>query len=194
MDNTNKRFWVLDELIKIGHLEAAMSHGDEQICNIDHDIENSGGDIKVVEELAKEQDYHREGISLDYENRVGCENDIMETLGGNSKDWCYLKHRATAFVIAAENYHARGCCPSEEHSLILAAKSLALTASHCFGFEVMDCLRCLGDKLNTQYEVELELAKDRVFVRPLDPSEITVTEANDSEPTKSTPKPKKAAK
>lgn len=147
----SKRFWVLDELIKIGHLEAAMSHGDEQVCNVNRDMENETEDVKHLEELAKEQDYHREGIRLDYENRVGCENDIMEFLQGNKKDWCYLKHRAAAFVIAAENYHARDCCPTEEKSLILAAKSLALTASHCFGFEMMDCLRCLGDALQDKY-------------------------------------------
>lgn len=173
----NKRFWVLDELIKIGHLEAAMSHSDEQICNVNHDQEQNGTDIKKLEELAKEGDYHRELIALDYENRTGCENDLMDMMKGNSKDWCYLKHHATAFVIAAENYHARGCDPCAERSLILSGKALALCVSHCFGFEAMDCLRCLGESLASKYGKDtnvlspsVQVAKTDVNTSPTSPS------------------------
>lgn len=194
---SNKRFWVLDELIKIGHLEAALSHADEQICNLDHDLENSDGDLETVEQIAKEQDYHREGIALDYENRTGCEEDILDTTGGNGKDWCYLKHRAAAFVIAAENYHARECNPKAERSLILAGKSLALTASHCFGFEIMDCLRCLGEKLQQEYGVNpLEKAAQPPLniVREVSKDEIIeVDKGSTKPPTSDMPKlkPKK---
>lgn len=149
----NKRFWVLDELIKIGHLEAAMSHADETICNLEQDLESST-ELGDVEKIAKEQDYSRQTIRLDYENRTLCEDSIMDETHGNKKDWCLLKHHATAFVIAAENYHARDCCSEAERSLILSAKALALTASHCFGFEIMDCLRCVGDALNAEYHTE----------------------------------------
>lgn len=145
------RFWLMDEIIKIGHLEASMSHSDEQICNLDHDIEINGDDLKKVEALADEKTYHRELIHLNYDNRTACENDIMEWFNGDKKDWCYIKHQAAVFVIACENYHARGCDPHAEASVIASGKALALATSHCFGLGMMDCLRCVGESMQAGY-------------------------------------------
>ena len=115
-----KRGWIFDELIKVGQLEAAMAHNDEEVHNIRVMLENGDGDpAELAEELALNEDI----IKLDYENR------------------------ATAVVIAGENFHARGCPASAENSLHLAMKSLALTCSLAFGFEPMECMRCLDEAL-----------------------------------------------
>ena len=140
-----KRGWIFDELIKVGQLEAAMAHNDEEVHNIRVMLENGDGDpAELAEELALNEDI----IKLDYENRVDSLNDIFNSIKGSNRHYyCQCKHRATAVVIAGENFHARGCPASAENSLHLAMKSLALTCSLAFGFEPMECMRCLDEAL-----------------------------------------------
>lgn len=143
--NIPKRGWIFDELIKVGHLEAAMAHCDEEVHNIRADMENDKGDpIALSDKLALNEDL----IKMDYENRVDSLNDVFNSIKGSDRHYyCQVKHRATAFVIAGENFHARGCPASAENSLHLAAKSLALTCSAAFGFEPLECMRCLDEAL-----------------------------------------------
>lgn len=146
-----KRGWIFDEILKVGQLEAAIEHNDEEICNLYNELDDNSGDIKEIERVTDELSKNQAIINLDYENRVNCLNDVFDAIEGSNRHYyCQVKHRATVFVKAAENYHARKCYPSAEQSLIKAGKSLALTCSLAFGFEPMDCLRCLSDSLSTK--------------------------------------------
>lgn len=160
--SNKKRGWIFDEILKVGQLEAAMEHNDEEICNLYNDMHNNAGEIKEIERITDELSKNHAIITLDYENRVNCLNDIFDAIEGSNRHYyCQVKHRATVFVKAAENYHARKCDPRAEQSLIKAGKSLALTCSLAFGFEPMDCLRCLSDSLSTkigEFDGELQLS------------------------------------
>lgn len=146
-DETTKRGWIFDEIIKVGQLEAAMSHNDEQICNIRSAMEEAESAVEISK-LADELEANLEIIKLDYENRVNCLNAVFDAIPGSDRHYyCQVKHRATAYVIAGENFHARGCDADAEDSLFAAGKSLALTCSLAFGFEPMACLRCLDEAL-----------------------------------------------
>lgn len=145
-----KRGWIFDEILKVGQLEAAMEHNDEEINNLYNDLHNNSGDIKEIERVTDELSKNKAIIQLDYENRVNCLNDIFDEMNGDRHYYCQVKHRALVYVKAAENYHARKCHPNAEASLVAAGKSLALTCSLAFGFEPMDCLRCLSDSMSTK--------------------------------------------
>ena len=143
-----KRGWIFDELMKIGQLEAAMGHTDENVCNIYSDMEQYGDDIEFITKKGDELASNNEIMQLDYDNRVECLNAVFDAVDGSDRHYyCAIKHRSTAFVIAAENWHARHGDPQAEQSLIKAGKSLALTCSLAFGFEPMSCLRCLDEAL-----------------------------------------------
>lgn len=140
-----KRGWIFDEIIKVGQLEAAMAHNDEEVHNIRVAMENG---VEDPTELADKLSLNEDLIKLDYENRVDSLNDVFDSIEGSDRHYyCQVKHRATAVVIAGENFHARGCPASAENSLHLAMKSLALTCSVAFGFEPMECMRCLDEAL-----------------------------------------------
>lgn len=146
-----KRGWIFDEIVKVGQLEAAMGHNDEQICNIYSDMEAVDGDTEELAKKATELNTNYELIVIDYDNRVDSLNSIFDAVPNSDRHYyCQVKHRATAFVIAAENFHARGCTPEAEQSLVKAGKSLALTCSLAFGFEPMQCLRCLDEALKSK--------------------------------------------
>ena len=143
-----KRGWIFDEIVKIGQIEAAMSHNDEQVCNIYDDMDVNSNDHKKLESLANELNTNYEITKLDYDNRVDCLNAIFNFIPNSDRHYyCQVKHRATAYVIACENFHARHCDADAERSMVAAAKSLALTCSLAFGFEPMSCLRCLDEAM-----------------------------------------------
>lgn len=143
-----KRGWIFDEIIKVGQLEAAMSHNDEQICNIYNDMEEFGYDPAALGKLADELNTNYEIIKLDYDNRVGSLNAVFDSVPNSNRHYyCQVKHRATAYVIASENFHARKCCVEAETSMVAAGRALALTCSLAFGFEPMECLRCLDEAM-----------------------------------------------
>ena len=66
-----KRGWIFDEIIKIGQLEAAMGHNDEQICNLYSDMENTD-DPDGLSKVADQLNTNYEIIRIDYRNRVWC--------------------------------------------------------------------------------------------------------------------------
>lgn len=145
-----KRGWIFDELVKVGQLEAAMGHNDEQICNLYSDMEGAETP-EELEKIADELNVNYEIVRIDYRNRVDALNSIFDSVPGSNRHYyCQCKHRAMAYVIAGENFHARDCSPEAEKSLIAAGKSLALTCSLAFGFEPMQCLRCLDEALQSQ--------------------------------------------
>lgn len=143
-----KRGWIFDEIVKVGQLEAAMAHNDEQICNIYSDMEEQGGDADALTKLADELNTNYEITRLDYDNRVDSLNGIFNAIPNSDRHYyCQVKHRATVYAIAGENFHARHCDPEAEKSLVAAGKALALTCSLAFGFEPMQCLRCLDEAM-----------------------------------------------
>ena len=145
VDKPVKRGWIFDQLILVGQLEAAMAHNDEEVHNIRVALENGNEDPT---ELADKLSLNEDLIKLDYENRVDSLNDVFDSVEGSDRHYyCQVKHRATAVVIAGENFHARGCPAGAEESLHRAMKSLALTCSLAFGFEPMECMRCLDEAL-----------------------------------------------
>ena len=144
-----KRGWVFDQLMIVGSLEAGMNHNDEQIANLFYEL---GGeeDEETITKLTDEIAANREILNLDYYNRVDTLNAIFDAVPNSDRHYyCQVKHRATTYVLAAENYHARHECANAEETLKKAAEALALTCSLAFGFEPMDCLRCLSDSLAT---------------------------------------------
>lgn len=146
---SEKRGWLLDQIMLIGHYEAALTHDDEQICNLEHDKEANSGEIKEIERIANEVNFRTQLMAMHYEARKQAELDIFEHfLDIDKKKWCDIKHAAAAYVLAAEVYHARDFEPAAERNLIMAGKALAFLISYTFGFEPMDCLRCLSEAIN----------------------------------------------
>ena len=143
-----KRGWIFDEIVKVGQLEAAMAHNDEQVCNLYSDMEEFGDDADRLSKIANELNVNYEITRLDYDNRVDSLNGIFNAIPNSDRHYyCQVKHRATVYAIAGENFHARGCSPEAERSLVAAGKALALTCSLAFGFEPMQCLRCLDEAM-----------------------------------------------
>lgn len=143
-----KRGWIFDEIVKVGQMEAGLAHGDEQICNIYSDMEQFGDDTDKMTKLANELNTNYEITKLEYDNRVDSLNNIFNSVPNSDRHYyCRLKHAATAYAIAGENFHARHCDPEAEKSLVAAGKTLALICSLAFGFEPMGCLRCLDEAL-----------------------------------------------
>ena len=149
MNNKNKRGWFFDQLMMIGHAEAALCHGDENICNDYHDIQENDGELDTINRLGDDLAARTEIMKIDYENRVDMLNQLFDEMPGSNRHYyCDVKHRCADFVIAAEVYHARGFTPEAERVLVRCGRSLAMTCSMAFGFEVMDCLRCLSEAAN----------------------------------------------
>lgn len=139
-----KRGWLLDALYKVGQLEAAMSHNDEQISFLKEQLEgvqDAEEANKIVDEIA----LNEEIIRIDYQNRVDVMNDIFDSFGGNRHYYCQVKHRAADWVAACEVFHTRGMKPEDEESMHRATQTLALTCSVAFGFKPFSCLRCFDE-------------------------------------------------
>lgn len=144
-----KRGWIFDQIMLVGDLENSMGHCDEQICNIHSDMEVDGGDSDKMTSDASHLTGNYQLINIDYENRVDALNQIFDEVEGSDRHYyCQLKHRAAAYCKAAENFHARGCSEEAERVLVRCGQSLALTCSLAFGFEPMQCLRCLDEALS----------------------------------------------
>lgn len=142
------RGWILDQLILVGHYEAQLSHIDEKLNDLWNKLE---GEVENMEEMQKTTDaisalYE---ISRDvYAARKEAEQQIFDAVPDADKTyWCQIKHCATAFVIAEENFHARGCDSESEKVMLKAASNLGKVVSLAFGFEPYGCLRCLDEAL-----------------------------------------------
>ena len=132
-----KRGWIFDQLMLVGQIEAGMCHNDEEVCNLYADMDNFGDDPDEIQKIANKLNTNVELIKDDYLDRVDALNEVFDAVEGSDRHYyCQVKHRATRFVLAAENYHARGCSPEAEARLVAA-----------FGFEPMQCLRCLDEAL-----------------------------------------------
>ena len=146
-----KRGWIFDQLMLVGQIEAGLCHNDEEICNLYSDMDNFAEDPDKIQSIANELNANGEIIKSDYLARVDALNQVFDAVEGSDRHYyCQVKHRATAFVLAAENYHARGCDAGAERNLVAAGKSLAETCSLAFGFEPMQCLRCLDEALKSK--------------------------------------------
>lgn len=144
---TKKRGWVFDQLMIVGSLEAGMNHNDEEICNLYNRLSETE-DPDEIQKIGDEIANIRDLIGFDYQNRVDALNQIFNAIpNSNRHHYCSLKHRATTYIMAAENYHARGGDVESERVLVAAGKALALACSLAFGFEPMDCLRCVSDSM-----------------------------------------------
>lgn len=161
MNDAQKRGWIFDAILQIGQIEAGMEHSDEQICNIYHDMKENDGDLATIEALTEELVDNRALLELDYEDRVSLQNMVFDTIPDSNKHyWCRLKHAATAFAKAAENYHASKLHPEFEMHLVRAGQRLAIICSRAFGMQVMDCLRCVSDSLSVQQEASQNVLAD----------------------------------
>lgn len=158
-NEAQKRGWIFDAILQIGQIEAGMEHSDEQICNIYHDMSENNGDLDEITKLTEELADNRELLEIDYQDRVVLQNMVFDAIPDSNKHyWCRLKHAATAFAKAAENYHASKLHPEFEQHLVRAGQRLAIVCSRAFGMEVMDCLRCVSDSLSGQEQPEYQVA------------------------------------
>lgn len=178
-EQAKKRGWIFDQLMIVGQLEAGMNHNDEEICNITTEMEDHPDDLDFLNGKAEELNANVEIIEMDYENRVDTLNQIFDAMPGSNRHYyCQLKHRAAAFVQAAENYHARGCNEEAEQTMIKVGKTLALTCSLAFGFEPFSCLRCLDEAMK---KVAVggtgDLGRSEEMEPPYDTPTLTVEEA-----------------
>lgn len=149
----SKRGWLLDQLMLIGHYEAELTHDDEQIVNIHHDLENSSGDLQEVGRLTDELNFRENLTNLHYEGRAKAEEDVFNAFPGldiDKKKWCDCKHSCAIYILACETYHARDLDPVAKENMIIAGKALTMLVSRTFGFEPMDCMRCLNDAMVTK--------------------------------------------
>lgn len=155
-----KRGWIFDQLMIVGSLEAGMNHNDEEICNIYNQLSYEQ-DEKKITELTDKLNVNREILEKDYLNRVDALNQIFNEIPDSDRHYyCQIKHRCATYVMAAENYHARHEDAESEKVLTEAGESLALTCSLAFGFEPMDCLRCLSDSLADKLGIEIKSEKN----------------------------------
>lgn len=146
--SNKKRGWIFDQLMLVGQIEAGMCHNDEEICNLYSDMDASAEEPEKIQGIADKLNANIELLKNDYLDRVNALNQVFDAVEGSDRHYyCQVKHRSTRFVLAAENYHARGCTPEAEANLVEAGKALALTCSLAFGFEPMACLRCLDEAI-----------------------------------------------
>lgn len=168
-ENNAKRGWLLDQIMLIGHYEAALTHDDEQICNIYNDLKANSGSLEEVEKLTDELNFRKNLSKIHYESRAIAEQDIFESFRDiDKKKWCDIKHAAATYTLAGEIYHARNYSPSAETNLVQAAKALSYLISYTFGFEPMECLRCFNDAMMAEENEEegYEVAAEPIAPNP----------------------------
>lgn len=147
------RGWVTDQLILIGQYEAQMSHIDEKLNDIWTDFENHGDNEALMEKRTQELAVLYEIQKDLYTARKEAEQQIFDVFPEADKTyWCLIKHAATSFVIAEENFHARGCDSQSESVMLKAASNLAKTTGLALRFEPYGCLRCLGEQIRLTLE------------------------------------------
>lgn len=165
MDNqteqNKKRGWIFDQLMIVGSLEAGMNHHDEEICNIYNQLDYAE-DQEAIQGLADKLSAHREILAEDYTNRVNALNQIFDEFPDADRHlYCSLKHHAATYVMAAENYHARHEDEGSEAVLVKSGETLALVCSLAFGFEPMDCLRCISDSLASKLGINVDTTSEK---------------------------------
>lgn len=151
------RGWALDQLILIGQYEAQLTHIDEKLNDLwevaNNDIEDEEKRLKAVDTIGTLYEIGR-GI---YAARKEAEEQIFSAFPEAEKTfWCMVKHAATAFVIAEENFHARGFDADSEQVMLQAAETLGKVTGLALGFEPYGCLRCLSDAMKGEKDAESE--------------------------------------
>lgn len=145
-----KRGWVLDQIVLIGQTEAALSHIDERISDLWHDLDNLANtdtEDKIIVELSNLYDLTK---TL-YDLRVEAEEQIFDAFpDADRTKWCLVKHLATAYATACENFHARQCDSNAEKVMIKSGEAMAKTTAMAFGFEPFGCFRCLSEAMEHQ--------------------------------------------
>lgn len=145
--SSEKRGWVFDQLMIVGQLEAAMGHNDEEICNLYTEMDNNADNPDEIAKITQKLSAIMDIIKSTYPTRVDAQKQIFDVMEGDMHSWCLVKHLATAYVTAGENYHARNCDPDAERVLVKTGEALAMACSLAFGFEPMSCLRCLDETI-----------------------------------------------
>lgn len=118
------RGWVVDQLLTIGHLEAALSH---------------------LDEFAIARDDYTELATAIYEARKIVMEDLLDE-AVDRKLWCVVKHLATAYVMSEEVCHAREYDRESEIIMTGVGDVLAGVAEMALGLEKTECLRCLSER------------------------------------------------
>lgn len=145
-----KRGWYLDQVMAIGHLEADLTHTDEDIVNTYVDSEEVDS-LEEIENLAQTLAVAREDGVNTYDLRASLCDDLFEAFpNADRKKICKVKHKAAAYILVAEVYHARGFDAKAEENLLRAGKALAVACSEAFGVERVACIRCLNDALHAE--------------------------------------------
>lgn len=143
----NRRGWVMDQLMLVGQLEAAMGHIDERITDLWIQLEgeeDTDAISKISNELSALYDTQR-GL---YDARVAAETAIFDAFpNADRTKWCLVKHLSMAYAIASENFHARDCNENSEQTLRATSAALGEVTSLALGFEPYGCLRCLDEAI-----------------------------------------------
>ena len=156
-NQTNGRGWVLDQLILIGHYEAQLSHLDEKLNDLWETLNNETEDMERMQQLTNTiNSLYEVGRGI-YESRKDAEEQIFKAFPEADKTWwCFVKHAAAAFVIASENFHARGFDADSERAMLGAAENLGRTTGLALGFEPYGCLRCLDEAIKGGKDAKAE--------------------------------------
>lgn len=120
----SNRGWIVDALLEIGHLEAALSHIDE-FAIAKSEYEELGKKIYATRKLA------------------------MEDVFKEAKDpgmWCIIKHLSTAYVMSEEICHAKEYESEKEIIMNTVGDCLAEATEIALGLEKTECLRCLSER------------------------------------------------
>ena len=145
-----KRGWIFDQLMIVGQLEAAMGHNDEEVCNLYQEMDLNADKPEEITKIADKLNAIIEIVKATYPIRTDAQKQIFDAMNGDMHQWCLIKHLATAYVTAGENYHARDCDPDAERVLTKTGEALAMACSLAFGFEPMSCLRCLDEAIKAK--------------------------------------------
>lgn len=149
---TPKRGWVIDQIMLIGQAEASLNHIDERICDLWTDLDNladTDTEPKIVTELAELYDLTKTLYKL----RVDAENQVFDAFpDADRTKWCLVKHLATTYAIACENFHARECDPEAEKVMIDGGEALAKITAMALGFQPFGCFRCLSEAMEQKDE------------------------------------------
>ena len=157
-DNGN-RGWVLDQLIMIGQYEAQLSHIDEKLNDLWEALSNETDNVDEMQRLTNVlSGLYEIGRGI-YDARKQAEDQVFAEFPEADKTfWCLVKHAATAFVIAEENFHARGFSAEAEKTMLSAAENLGKTVSLALGMDLYGCLRCLDEQMKGGGDAKTEIA------------------------------------
>ncbi len=144
-------------MVLVGHYEAQLSHIDEKLNDLWEAVNNETEDMDKMKKMTDTISALYEIGRGVYSARKEAETQIFDAFPDADKTfWCQCKHAATAFVIAEENFHARGFDADSERVMLAAAENLGKVVGLALGFEPYGCLRCLDEQLKSPKKNEGE--------------------------------------